>query len=68
MKKLLCPQCKIAAMYVMNDADERRLVYVTSENEVVPKNPEESLEGFNLEEVHCLGCSWKGSPKRMVKY
>ena len=37
MKKLLCPQCKIAAMYVMNDTGERRLVYVTSENEVVPK-------------------------------
>lgn len=68
MKKLLCPQCKIAAMYVMNDAGERCLVYVTSGNEVVPKNPGESLEGFNLEEVHCLGCSWEGSPKRMVKY
>ena len=30
MKKMLCPQCKIAAMYVKNEAGERRLVYVTS--------------------------------------
>lgn len=37
MKKLVCPQCKIAAMYVKNAAEERRLVYVTSEGEVVPK-------------------------------
>lgn len=68
MKKLVCPQCKIAAMYVKNAAEERRLVYVTSEGEVVPKKEGESLEGFNLEEVFCLGCSWYGSPKRMVKY
>ena len=37
MKKMLCPQCKIAAMYVKNEVGERRLVYVTSEGEVVPK-------------------------------
>lgn len=68
MKKLVCPQCKIAAMYVKNEAGERRLVYVTSEGEVVPKKEDESLEGFNLEEVFCLGCSWHGSPKRLVRY
>ena len=48
MKKMLCPQCKIAAMYVKNEAGERRLVYVTSEGEVVPKKEDESLEGFDL--------------------
>lgn len=68
MKKLVCPQCKIAAMYVKNEAGERRLVYVTSEGEVVSKKEDESLEGFNLEEVFCLGCSWHGSPKRLVRY
>lgn len=36
-EKMLCPQCKIAAMYVKNEAGERRLVYVTSEGEVIPK-------------------------------
>ena len=68
MRKLLCPQCKIAALYVKNAADERLLVYVTSEGEVVPKNPAESTDGFDLTEVFCLGCSWHGSPKRLVKY
>ena len=61
MKKMLCPQCKIAAMYVKNEAGERRLVYVTSEGEVVPKKEDESLEGFDLNEVFCLGCSWHGN-------
>lgn len=68
MKKLVCPQCKIAAMYVKNEKGERLLVYVTSDGTVIPKKEEESLEGYDLTEVFCLGCSWHGSPKRMVKY
>mgnify|MGYP000171081841 FL=1 len=67
MRKLLCPQCKIAAMYVKNEAGERLLVYVTTDGQVIPKNPEASTEGFDLSEVFCLGCSWHGSPKRMSK-
>ena len=54
MRKLLCPQCKIAALYVVN-------------GEVVPKDPAASTDGFDLTEVYCLGCSWHGSPKRLVK-
>ena len=30
MKKLLCPQCKIAALYVVNDRKERLLVLIQS--------------------------------------
>ncbi|UVP11508.1 hypothetical protein NXW52_00995 [Bacteroides ovatus] len=67
MKKLLCPQCKIAAMYVKNEQGDRLLVYVLEDGEVVPKYPEDSMEGFDLTEVFCLGCSWHGSPKRLVK-
>ena len=44
MKKLLCPQCKIAAMYVKNEQGERLLVYVLENGEVVPKYPEDSME------------------------
>ena len=55
MKKQLCPQCKIASMYVKNAGGERRLVYVDENHNVVPKYPEESLEGFDLTEVYCLG-------------
>ena len=51
MKKMLCPQCKIAAMYVKNAAGERLLVYVTDQGKVVPKDPSQSLEGFDVSEV-----------------
>lgn len=67
MKKLLCPQCKIAAMYVKNEQGDRLLVYVLEGGEVISKYPEESMEGFDLTEVYCLGCSWHGSPKRLVE-
>lgn len=67
MKKKLCPQCKIAALYVKNEKGERRLIYVTAEGEVVPKYPDESLDGFDISEVFCLGCSWHGSPQRLVR-
>ena len=48
-------------MYVKNEAGERRLVYVTSEGEVVPKKEEESLEGFDLNEglLSGLFLAWK---------
>lgn len=63
MRKLLCPQCKIAGLYVKNEKKERLLVYVSDEGEVVPKNLEENMEGFDLTIIYCLGCSWSGSPK-----
>ena len=68
MKKLLCPQCKIASTYVKNALEERLLVYVNENKEIIPKNPEDSLEGFDLTVVYCLGCSWSGSPNKLVKY
>ena len=68
MKKLLCLQCKIASMYVKNVLEERLLVYVNENKEIIPKNPEDSLEGFDLTVVYCLGCSWSGSPNKLVKY
>ena len=42
-------------------------IFVLEDGEVVPKYPEDSMEGFDLTEVFCLGCSWHGSPKRLVK-
>lgn len=67
MRKLVCPQCKIASLYVKNALGERRLVYVMEDGTVVPRHEEESLEGFDLTEVYCLGCFWHGSPKRLLK-
>lgn len=67
MRKLLCPQCKIASLYVMNEGGERLLVYVSDNGEVIAKDETVSMEGFDLSMVYCLGCSWKGSPKRLIK-
>ena len=48
MRKLLCPQCKIAGLYVKNEKKERLLVYVSDEGEVVPKNLEDrGCSGMN---------------------
>lgn len=68
MRKLLCPQCRIAAMYVKNEAGDRLLVYVDEKGCVVPRNEGDSLDGFDLDTVYCLGCSWHGSPRKMVRY
>ena len=68
MRKLVCPQCKVGAFFVLNDRGERLPVYVSEQGEVVPKYPDASLKGYDLTVVHCVGCSWKGSPKKLVKY
>ncbi|WP_455592771.1 hypothetical protein [Bacteroides sp.] len=65
MRKLLCPQCKITGMYVKNANGERLLVYITKEGNVIPKDSAASIEGFDMTEVFCLGCSWHGSPKQL---
>ena len=66
MRKLLCPQCKVSALYVKNSGGERWSVYVTDDYRVVTRNEGESLEWFDLETVYCMGCSWSGSPRRLV--
>jgi hypothetical protein len=50
---------------VKNEAGERRVVTVSSEGEIELVHPEESLEGFDLDVVYCLGCSWSGSVKSL---
>lgn len=67
MRKLLCPQCKISALFVKNEQGERLLVSVMENGDIVPKDPDASTEGFDLTDIYCLGCSWHGSPKRLVK-
>ena len=65
MRKLNCPQCYIPNFYVKNESRDRRLVYVMEDLTICTKNEDESLEGFNLEIIYCLGCSWSGSPARL---
>lgn len=55
-------------MYVKNEQGDRLLVYITREGVVVPKDEGASTKGFDFTEVYCLGCSWHGSPKRLIKF
>lgn len=68
MKKLLCPQCKINRFRVKNDQGESVVVTVNEFFELIPIHPEESLDGFNLDIIYCLGCSWKGSPRSLSQH
>lgn len=65
LKKPNCPQCKINRFRVLNEKGDSIVVTVNENFEVEPIHPEESLEGFDLSIVYCLGCSWKGSPKSL---
>lgn len=66
MKKLNCPQCKINRFRVLNEAGNAVVVTVNDQYEVIPVHLEESLEGFDLNVLYCLGCSWVGSPKSLT--
>ena len=91
MRKMVCPQCKVGAFFVMNGQGERLPVYISDKGEIVPKDgtsslevpslgtisplseivPKDgtsSLEGYDQDTVYCLCCSWRGTPKRLVKY
>lgn len=66
MKDKICPQCKIRRFRVKDEKGNSVVVTVTDDNQIVPVHPEESLEGFDLEILYCLGCSWKGSVKKLI--
>ncbi len=56
------------AFFVMNGQGERLPVYISDKGEIVPKDGTSSLEGYDQDTVYCLCCSWRGTPKRLVKY
>jgi len=66
MKNLGCPQCEIQRFFVKNEKGESRLVTVDESLSINLVHPDESLEGFDLNLLFCLGCSWSGSPKTLT--
>ena len=68
VRYLVCPQCGIIRFHAKNSEGASVVVQVTRDFEVVPVNPEDSLVGFNLDFLYCLGCSWKGNIKSLKKY
>jgi hypothetical protein len=65
-KNKLCPQCRIGRFQVKNDKGEAIVVTVDAENRIQPIHEGTSLDGFNLEILYCLGCSWKGSVRNLI--
>ncbi len=65
---MVCPQCGITNFYLKNEKGERLNVKVTRDFEIVLVDKTKSLEGFNLEELFCLGCSWHGKITELKRF
>ncbi|PLX17395.1 MAG: hypothetical protein C0597_07045 [Marinilabiliales bacterium] len=68
MRYMVCPQCGISNFYVLNERGERLNVKVSRELVIICNDKSESLEGFNLNVLYCLGCSWSGPINQLNKY
>jgi len=68
IRYLVCPQCGIMRFQVKNDAGGSIVVQVTREFEIIPVNTPDSLDGYNLNYLYCLGCSWKGSVNKLKRF
>jgi len=68
MRHLVCPQCGVRRFYVKNQNGESIIVQVSRDLTVVALNEDDSLNGFDLKVLYCLGCSWSGSPASLKKY
>lgn len=66
MKKRLCPACKVASLFLMNEESERLSIYVDEHYVIHPKQEGASLIGFNSDTIFCYGCSWSGSVKSLI--
>jgi hypothetical protein len=65
---MVCPQCGISNFFLKNEQGERLNVKVSRELEIVLVDKSKSIEGFNIEELFCLGCSWHGKIRELKKY
>lgn len=65
---LNCPQCGINNFYVKDNQGNRLLVKVDSDFQIIPVNNNETLDGFDLDEMYCLGCSWHDPIDKLIKY
>ena len=52
--------------YAAKTGADRVELYTEPYASLYPKNPEADTAGFDMTEVYCLGCSWHGSPARML--
>lgn len=67
-KHLKCPQCGISNFYVKDNQGNRLLVKVDLDLQIIPANPDAKIDGYNIEELFCLGCSWHGLKNKLKRY
>ena len=65
---LVCPKCGARRFILKNKNDKSIVVNVTRKLEIIPINSNENIEGFNTEDLYCIGCSWVGSNLKLCKY
>lgn len=67
MKFLYCPKCGIRRFQVKKEEGGALLVNVNHAFDILPVREVDSIEGFNLDVLYCLGCSWEGSKEQLRK-
>ena len=68
-KYLLCPQCGAHRLFIKNEEGESLYFHVDYDFNPFPtKESNADLEGADFSQILCVGCSWKGGLKKLVKY
>lgn len=64
----VCPKCGARRFIIKNNEGKTIVVNVTVENEIIPINSDDKTDGFNTDDLHCVGCSWIGSKFKLLRY
>ena len=67
MRKKLCPKCQIPNFYLKGNGGDIMPVYITSDGVITPKRDGDTLDGYDIDTIYCLGCSWSGSVVALMK-
>jgi len=64
--KLKCPKCEFQRFFIKENGEDI-LVEIDDKNTLYLIKTNETRE-YNDEILYCLGCSWEGTSKRLIKY
>jgi hypothetical protein len=69
IKHLLCPQCGIHRLFVRNTEGRDVFFHVNPDGAPFPTEQSKAdLAGLDFSEIRCVGCSWKGPIRKLVRY
>lgn len=68
-KYLLCPQCGVARFFIVDEQGDKVYFHVDFSGTPFPTETSAAdLAGRDFSAVHCCGCSWVGTLRKLVKY